>query len=169
MSMDRLFYETKIIGNDAGDITGLAWPFGSPDRVGDWIEPGAFKGVKMPIPLLFGHDMNDPVGTWDMAEEKSDGLHLTGKLLVNDVVRAREVSALVKSGAVRGISIGFITKKAMARTGGGRTIKSLELLEASLVTVPMHAGAKVTSAKSAVTALQLVAAIQRATAQIGRN
>lgn len=167
--MDRLFIETKIIGDDAGTITGLAWKFGTPDRVGDWIEPGAFKGVKLPIPLLFGHDMNDPVGTWDMAEEKADGLHLTGKLLVNDVVRAREVSALVKSGAVRGISIGFITKKAMARTGGGRTIKSLELLEASLVTVPMHADAKVVSAKSAVQALQLAAAINRATAQIGRN
>lgn len=167
--MDRLFLETKILGTDDGVISGIAWKFGTPDRVGDWIEPGAFKGVKMPIPLLFGHDMNDPVGTWDVAEEKSDGLHLTGKLLVNEVVRAREVSALVKSGAVRGISIGFITKKAMARTGGGRTIKALELLEASLVTIPMHAGAKVTSAKSAVQALQLVDAINRATAQIGRN
>lgn len=167
--MDRLFIETKVIGSDDGAISGLAWPFGSPDRIGDWIEPGAFKGVKLPLPMLFGHDMNDPVGTWDVAEEKSDGLHLTGKLLVDDVVRAREVRALVKSGAVRGLSIGFITKKASARSGGGRTIKSLELLEASLVTIPMHADAKVRSAKSAVQALQLVAAINRATAHIGRN
>lgn len=167
--MDRLFIETKILGGDNGAISGLAWKFGAPDRIGDWIEPGAFKGVKLPIPMLFGHDMNDPVGTWDAAEEKADGLHLTGKLLVDDVTRAREVFALVKSGAVRGLSLGFITRKAAARTGGGRTIKSLELLEASLVTIPMHADAKVTSAKSAVQALQLVAAINRATAQIGRN
>lgn len=167
--MERAFIETKIIGSDNGTISGLAWKFGTPDRIGDWIEPGAFKGAKLPLPMLFGHDMNDPVGTWDMAEEKSDGLHITGKLLVDDVARAREVRALVKSGAVRGISIGFVTRKAMARTGGGRTIKSLELLEASLVTIPMHADAKVVSAKSAVQALQLVAAINRATAQIGRN
>jgi len=113
--------------------------------------------------------MNDPVGTWDHAEEKSDGLHVTGKLLVDEVVRAREVLALVNSGAVRGLSLGFITKSAAPRKGGGRLIKSLEWLEASLVTIPMHAGARVVSAKSAVQALQLAAAINRATAQIGRN
>jgi len=164
--LDRLFVETKVLADDAGTISGVAWKFGTPDRVGDWIEPGAFKGAKLPIPLLFGHDINDPVGTWDAAIEKSDGLHLTGKLLVDDVARAREVSALVKSGAVRGISIGFITKKASNRSGGGRTIKSLELLEASLVTIPMHPGARVTSAKSAVQALSLAAAIQRATSAL---
>ena len=167
--MDRVFFETKILGTDDGIISGLAWKFGAPDRIGDWIEPGAFKGVKLPIPMLFGHDMNDPVGTWDVAEEKADGLHITGKLLVDDVARAREVRALVKSGAVRGLSIGFVTRKSNARPDGGRTIKSLELLEASLVTIPMHPGAKVTSAKSAVRALQLVAAINRATAQLERN
>lgn len=162
--MDRLFIETKILADDAGTITARAWQFGVPDRVGDWIEPGAFKGVKMPIPMLFGHDMNDPIGTWDVATEKSDGLHLTGKALVEDVSRAREVMALVKSGAVKGISIGFITRKAAARTGGGRLIKSLEFLEASLVTIPLHPGAKVTSAKSAVEALNIAAAINRAAA-----
>ena len=164
--MDRVFVETKIIGDDAGAISGLAWKFGTPDRIGDWIEPGAFKGAKMPLPMLFGHDMNDPVGTWDSAVEKADGLHIAGKLLVDDVARAREVRALVKSGAVRGLSIGFITKKASARTGGGRTIRSLELLEASLVTIPMHAGARVTSAKSAIDAIAIAAALNRAAAQL---
>lgn len=167
--MDRLFIETKIIGDDAGTISGLAWKFGTPDRVGDMILPGAFKGMKLPLPMLFGHDMNDPVGTWDSAEEKADGLHVTGKLLVDDVARAREVRALVKSGAVRGLSIGFITKQASARPGGGRTIKSLELLEASLVTIPMHSGAKVTSAKSAVSALNIAAVINRAAAHFSRK
>lgn len=167
--MDRLFIETKIIGDDAGTISGLAWKFGTPDRVGDMILPGAFKGTKLPLPMLFGHDMNDPVGTWDSAEEKADGLHVTGKLLVDDVARAREVRALVKSGAVRGLSIGFITKQASARPGGGRTIKSLELLEASLVTIPMHSGAKVTSAKSAVSALNIAAVINRAAAHFSRK
>ncbi len=167
--MERAFIETKVLADAGGMISGLAWKFGVPDRIGDWIEPGAFKGMKMPLPMLFGHDMSDPVGTWDEAEEKADGLHLKGKLLVDEVSRAREVSALVKSGAVRGISIGFITRKASSRSGGGRTIKSLEMLEASLVTVPMHADARVTSAKSAVQALQLVAAINRATAHMERN
>lgn len=164
--MDRLFLETKIVADDAGAVAGLAWKFGQPDRVGDVIEKGAFAGAAVPLPMLFGHDMGDPIGTWDAATEKADGLHVAGRMLVADVARAREVHALVKAGAVRGISIGFVTRKAAARPGGGRTIKALELVEVSLVTVPMHPGARVTSAKSAVEALTLAAAINRATAQL---
>lgn len=165
--MDRLFLETKLLADSAtGAVSGIAWKFGSPDRIGDVILPGAFKKAVMPIPMLFGHDLSDPVGTWDVATEKADGLHLSGKMLVNDVVRAREVFALVQSGAAKGMSIGFITKKARSLPGGGREISDLELLEASIVTVPMHPGARVTSAKSAVQALALVAALNRATAQL---
>lgn len=167
--MDRLYLETKIAVDEAGVISVRAWQFGVPDRVGDEIEPGAFKGVQLPLPMLFGHDMNDPVGTWDSATEKADGFHLVGKMLVDDVPRARQVRALVLSGAVRGVSVGFLTKKAVARPGGGRTIKSLDLFEVSLVTVPMHPGARVTSAKSAVQALQLVSAINRAASALHRS
>jgi len=164
--MDRLYLETKLAADDAGAISGIAWRFDQPDRIGDVIEKGAFNGALLPLPMLFGHDLNDPIGTWETAEAKSDGLHIAGRLLVNDVARAREVQALVKAGAVRGISIGFVKKEWTNRPGGGRNIKSLELLEASLVTIPMHPAAKVTSAKSAVEALRLVTAINRATAQL---
>jgi HK97 family phage prohead protease len=164
-----VFFETKMLADDAGSVSGIAWKFGQADRIGDMIEPGAFTKAALPLPMLFGHDQNDPIGTWDSATEKGGALHITGKMLVDDVPRARQVQALVKSGAVRGISLGFLTKRAVSRPGGGRTIKSLELLEASLVTIPMHPGARVTSAKSAVDALRLVAAINRATAQIERN
>ena len=166
--MDRLFVETKVMADDSGAISGVAWKFDTPDRIGDVIEKGAFAKAALPIPMLFGHDMADPIGTWEVATEKADGLHISGKMLIADVARAREVHALVKAGAVRGISVGFLTKKAVARSGGGRTIKSLELFEVSLVTVPMHPGAKVTSAKSATQALRLAVAIQRATAQLTR-
>lgn len=155
--------------DDMGAITAMAWPFAQPDRVGDMIEKGAFAKAVMPIPMLFGHDVNDPVGAWDSATEKADGLHLKGNLLVNDLPRARELRALVKSGAVRGISIGFVTKKAKARSGGGRTISNLELLEASLVTIPMHPGARITSAKSAIQAITIAEAIHRATAALTRT
>ena len=133
------------------------------------IDKGAFSGAALPLPMLFGHDQNDPIGTWDVAEERGDGLHLKGRLLIDDVPRAREVRALVRSGAVRGISIGFRTKKAAKRPRGGRTIQELELLEASLVTIPMHPGARVTSAKTAVRALSLAATLQRAAAQLAKK
>jgi HK97 family phage prohead protease len=167
--MDRLFVPTDLKADDAGMITARAWQFGVPDRIGDDIEPAAFKGIKLPLPMLFAHDQADPIGTWDSASEKSDGLHLTGKMLVEDLARAREVRALVRAGAVKGVSIGFITKKAVNRPDGGRTIKSLELIEASLVVTGMHPGARVTSAKSAVEALNLAAILNRATAALSRS
>jgi HK97 family phage prohead protease len=164
--MDRSLIETKILADDSGAISALAWPFAVPDRVGDMIRKGAFAGAKLPLPMLFGHDQNDPVGVWEEAEEKDEGLHLKGRLLVDDLPRAREVRALVQAGAVRGISIGFVTRKADRRSPRGRLITALDLMEASLVTIPMHPGAKVTSAKDAVGALRLAAALQRATAQL---
>ncbi|CAN7500668.1 HK97 family phage prohead protease [Mesorhizobium caraganae] len=162
--MERLFFETKFLAGDTGEIEGLAWPFATPDRVGDVIEKGAFANAALPLPMLFGHDPDDPVGAWTEATEATDGLRLKGRLLVGEVRRADEVRSLVRAGAVRGLSIGFITKKAMPRKGGGRTITNLELLEASLVAIPMHPGARVTSAKSAVRALSIAAEIQRAAA-----
>lgn len=164
--MERVYFETKLLASDAGTICGVAWKYGQPDRIGDMIAPGAFAKAAMPIPMLFGHDLNDPIGTWDAAEDKAGGWFLTGKMLVDEVPRAREVRALVRSGAVKGLSIGFIAGRAEPRAGGGRLIKTLELFEVSIVTVGMHPGAKVTSAKSAVRALQLVSAINRAAAQI---
>ena len=167
--MDRLFFETKLIAEEDGAIEGLAWPFGTPDRIGDVIEKGAFASAALPLPMLFGHDLNDPIGVWESAEEAPDGLRLRGRLLVGEMTRAREVRALVRSGAARGLSIGFRTRKAAPRKGGGRTITDLELLEASIVTIPMHPGARVTSAKSAVRALTLATALHSAAAQLKRK
>ena len=166
--MDRFLIEAKFDAGDDGAIEGKAWDFTTPDRVGDMIEPAAFRKAAFPLPMLFGHDQNDPVGVWNEASEVKGGFMMKGRLLIEDLGRAREVRALVKAGAVKGLSIGFITKKAVARAGGGRTIKDLELHEVSLVTLPMHPGARVTSAKSAVEAMRLVAAINRATAQLAR-
>lgn len=167
--MDRLFIETKLDATADGEIEAMAWPFATPDRVGDVIVKGAFASASYPLPVLFGHDPNDPVGVWDEGEETAEGLHLKGRLLVGEVARAREVRALVQSGAVRGVSIGFRTKAADRRKGGGRTITDLELLECSLVTIPCHPGARVASAKTAVRALQIEAALKRATAQLTRT
>jgi HK97 family phage prohead protease len=162
--MERFFFETKIGVTDTGEISGIAWPFGSPDRVGDIIEKGAFAGTSLPLPMLFGHDLNEPIGTWTEAAEDNAGLKVKGVLLINDVARAREVHALVKAGAVRGLSIGFSSKKSAPRRGGGRTISAVRLMEVSLVTMGMHPGARVTSAKSALQAIGIAEAINRAAA-----
>ena len=159
-------FKAQLAVDDAGALTALAWPFGSADRVGDMITKGAFANAAVPFPMLMSHDTTDPIGVWSEAKEQADGLHLKGRLLIDDVPRARQVHALVRSGAIRGVSIGFVTRKSVKRAGGGRTISELELLEASLVTIPMHPGAMITSAKSAIRAIAIAEAINRAAAAL---
>lgn len=162
----RLEIKASLGVDDAGLITGLAWPFGSPDRVNDVILPGAFAGAKPPLPLLFGHNPNDVIGAWTDISEDASGLKVKGRLLIDDVARAREVRAMVQAGAVTGLSIGFVTKKATPRRGGGRDISALDLAEISLVSVPSHPGARVTAAKSAAASIAIAEAINRAAAAL---
>ncbi|WP_439559907.1 phage major capsid protein [Roseinatronobacter sp.] len=143
---DRLEIKAALSVTDAGEITGTAWPFGSPDRVGDVIEKGAFTGPAT-LPMLFSHDQAQVIGVWDEIQESDTGLTVKGRLLVDDVERAREVRAMVKAGAVSGLSIGFVTKQAK-RHAKGRMISALDLHEISIVAVPAHPGARITSVKS---------------------
>jgi HK97 family phage prohead protease len=146
--MDRLEIKAAITVSDVGEVVGTAWPFGTPDRVGDVIEKGAFSAFPR-LPMLFAHDQAQAIGVWDSIEETSDGLIVKGRLLIDDVARAREVRALVREGAVTGLSIGFVTRKAAPRRGGGRTITKLDLHEISIVPVPSHPGARITHVKAA--------------------
>jgi len=145
---DRIEVKAALSIGDEGKLTGIAWPFGEPDRVGDVIEKGAFANVELPLPMLAFHNQAETVGVWERIEEKQDGLHIEGRLLLDDVARAREIHALIKEKAVRGLSIGFCVKKAKARAGGGRIISNLQLVEISVVAVPAHPGAQIISAKT---------------------
>jgi HK97 family phage major capsid protein/HK97 family phage prohead protease len=146
--MDKLEIKAALTVDDAGTITGIAWPFGTPDRVGDIIEKGAFASPAR-LPMLFAHDQAQAVGVWESMTETAEGLQVKGRLLIDDVARAREVRALVREGAATGLSIGFVAKSAKARPGGGRTITALALHEISIVAVPCHPGATITSMKAA--------------------
>ncbi len=143
---DRIEIKAALSVSEAGEITGLAWPFGSADRVGDVIEKGAFTAPAS-LPMLFAHDQAQVIGVWDDIAETPEGLTVKGRLLVEGVERAREVRAMVQAGAVSGLSIGFVTKAAKPRQRG-RTITALDLHEISIVAVPAHPGAQITSLKS---------------------
>lgn len=161
--MNRLEIKAAISVDDAGAIIGTAWPFGAPDRVGDVIEKGAF-GAPAHLPMLFAHDQGQAIGVWDSIEETSTGLTVKGRLLIDDVGRAREVRALIREGAVTGLSIGFVTKQAAGRRGGGRTITALDLHEISIVPVPSHPGARIVSAKAAGAATERESSMDEETA-----
>ena len=46
---DFLEIKASLTVDDAGEISGIAWPFGSPDRVGDVIEKGAITAPALTI------------------------------------------------------------------------------------------------------------------------
>ena len=140
---------------DDGTVEGYASLFGEVDAARDMVMPGAFtrtlkmRGLRR-IPMLFQHDPAEPIGVWFELTEDFRGLRARGKL-IPEVARARELIALVKSGAVDGLSIGFRTVKGRIDPASRvRKIIDLDLWEISIVTFPLLAGARVRAVKGSV-------------------
>ena len=134
--------------DDDGTVEGYASLFGEIDAARDMVMPGAFsrtlksRGVRR-IPMLFQHDPAEPVGVWLGLTEDFRGLRARGKL-IPDVARGRELLALLRAGAVDGLSIGFRTVRGRIDPATRvRKIIDLDLWEISIVTFPLLAGARV--------------------------
>lgn len=131
-----------------GTFEGYASLFEREDLGHDIVAPGAFretlarrgaKGVR----LLYQHDPAEPIGTWDKIYEDARGLFARGRLS-REVSRAREVLALMRDGAIDGLSIGFrATSFHRDRRTGTRRLKAIDLWEISVVTFPMQPDARI--------------------------
>lgn len=147
--MQRLEFKATVTAGLEGRIEGLASVFGALDRGGDVVHKGAFASAQAPIPMLDSHHPDAPIGVWEEVTETADGLSVKGRLLVQEVPRAAEVLALIEAGAMRGLSIGYIARKAARRANGVRDLTAVELVEISVVAVPMCPGADISAVKSA--------------------
>jgi uncharacterized protein len=142
-------FEVKEV-SEAGAFAGLASTYGNTDLGGDVVLPGAFtrtlqeRGLKRT--LLWAHQTQEPIGVASLSDGQ-DGLSVTGKLTMA-VQRAKEVYALLKDGAVGGLSIGFHSARD-AMKDGVRQLADLDLYEVSLVAIPMNPRAQVTAVKGA--------------------
>ena len=126
-------------------ITGYASLWGVADLAGDVVVRGAFApsvarrgsaGVRM----LYQHGERTPVGVWTRIEEDDRGLRVEGEIL--DITpEGRMAAALVRAGALDGLSIGFRAIRAR-RHGRLRVLAEVDLWEVSLVTFPMLPGAR---------------------------
>ena len=97
--------------------------------------------------MLFQHDPAEPVGIWLELREDWRGLFARGRL-IPDVVRARELFALVKAGAVDGLSIGYRTARGRIDPKTRiRRLYQVDLWEVSIVTFPLLTGARVHAVK----------------------
>ena len=145
--------EIKELSDD-GSFSGYGSVFGNVDYYGDVVEAGAFTktlAAKMPA-MLWQHDSAEPIGVWTKIAEDEKGLYMEGRLLTGKVSRASEAHELLKAGAVKGLSIGYMPKAwEWSKDDSGdsiRHLKEIDLWEVSLVTFPANEAAVVTSVKS---------------------
>lgn len=137
---------------EPGIFEGYASLFGVQDLGRDVVMPGAFAGSlarrgAAGIRMLWQHDPGEPIGTWLSLAEDARGLRVRGRLSLA-VQRAREVHALLREGAVDGLSIGFrVERAAPDRVRGVRRLERLDLWEVSLCTFPMLPGARIAAVK----------------------
>ena len=143
--------QVKAMNDEKREITGIATT-PEPDRVGDIVEP---LGVKFqnPLPLLWQHRHDSPVGTVKFDKPTKNGITFTAKLpmiaeegpLKNLVDMAWQA---VKAELVRGVSIGFRPLEYAYLEGGGIRFSESEVYELSLVTIPANASATIQNIKA---------------------
>lgn len=154
MKLDRActIMTVKAVDEDKRIITGIA-STPSPDRDGDIMDPdGAKFGSENPF--LWQHDRTQPIGNCS-AKKVKEGLQITAQLVkpTSDmpsqlVARLEEAWASIKSGLVKGLSIGFRPIKYAFLDSGGIHFLEWELLEVSAVTILANAECSIQTVKS---------------------
>ncbi len=141
--------------DENGYFSGYGSVYGNTDSYNDVIVHGAFddflsKNAPGTVKLLWQHDPAQPIGTYKIIKSDETGLFVEGQLLVNDVAKAKEAHALLKAGAISGLSIGFTINQDGAVWGndGKRYINSIALWEISIVTFPANKLATIQGVKS---------------------
>ena len=156
--------EVKAEGDansESGIFSGYGSTFGNLDLGGDIIKAGAFTnslnewGMKGEMPFLLAfHDMNRPIGDWLEMREDEKGLFVKGQLWVKGDRRIED--AVMAYNMLRGtgqktLSIGYrVVDSEMQESMNGsiRVIKEIDLVEVSIVLIPMNPQAKITAVKS---------------------
>ena len=120
------------------------------DRTGDIIDHNAWKEGGLdnygdnPI-ILFNHDYNRPIGRAKYCDVTQNGLELEAKISKS----AGDIVDLIKDGVLGAFSVGFKVKDAdYNKETDGFFIKSAELLEVSVVSIPANQTATFSIAKS---------------------
>lgn len=114
-------------------IVGYAAVFDRVDRAGDVIRRGAFADARV-VPLLMQH-RGGAVGEVLEIGEDARGLRVAAR--IDDATVAR----LVRARALPGLSVGYRAR--VVEQGAWRAIRRAELVEISVVAVPMQPAARI--------------------------
>lgn len=147
-----LEFDTKAVSAE-GEFEGYLSVFGNEDLGRDVVVAGAFtkslgRRPAGKVKMLRQHYTDDPIGVWTDLVEDAKGLKGRGKLIL-DTVKGRETHALMRAGALDGLSIGYRTlKDRFDRQKGIRFIEEVDLVEGSIVTFPANPKAVISAVKS---------------------
>jgi uncharacterized protein len=146
-------FEVRAEG-DGMTFSGYASVFNSPSEdLGGFIEyvaPGAFKRSlqsRNEVKLLWNHDSGEPLaslrgGTMQLVEDEV-GLRVTAKL--PNTTRGRDIAELLRTKVIDSMSFGFnVIKDSWSRDGQTRTLESVRLFEASIVSFPAYSATTAT-------------------------
>jgi HK97 family phage prohead protease len=148
--LDLAKCEVKMGAEGSLQFSGYASMFDGLDSYGDTIKAGAYKNTLMdrdrPIQLRWNH-YGPVIGKFTELYEDERGLYVSGELTKGHSV-AEDTAALLRHGAISGMSIGYIVKDE-EQQGVIRALKEIELIEISIVETPADNNAHITSLKSA--------------------
>jgi HK97 family phage major capsid protein/HK97 family phage prohead protease len=150
-------FDVKSIDEDLRVLEGIATT-PTADRIGDIVESEGAQ-FKMPLPLLWQHKSDQPVGHVEIAKVNKNGISFKARIakieeageLKNMVDKAWQA---VKAKLVRGVSIGFRALETEPldkddKFGWGPVrFKKWEWLELSVVTIPANQDASIQTIRS---------------------
>ena len=160
--MEFKSFKATVEEKDGGAVRAYASTFDrEPDSVGDIVAPGAFektianwKASGKPIPLLWGHDTDDPFSNIGAAVDYGTderGLWFDAEFDA-DNEKAQYVRKLVKEGRVFQCSFAYAVKQAAVVTlEDGRKaneLQELDVFEISIVQIPANQHATVEEVKA---------------------
>jgi HK97 family phage prohead protease len=144
--------ELKLSESGGLAFSGYASKFGLVDSYGDTIQKGAYLKTlekrERPIRLKWNH-YGDVIGKWLKIVEDEKGLYVEGELTPGHS-KAQDVYALLKHGAIDGLSIGYRVKSYEQINEERRLLKEIDLVEISVVEEPADLGATIGQVKSAI-------------------
>lgn len=150
MDYKTLRLDLKELGpgssGEGWEIAGYASTFGGdPDSYGDVVARGAFAASieTRATKLLLQHET--PIGY--QLELREDEYGLFGRWALIDTTAGTDAYKLARAGVLDSLSIGYVPVDAEYRADGVRVLKSVDLLEVSLVTFPANESAVLTDVK----------------------
>lgn len=151
--VDRVYsrIEIKAFDDKTRTFEGIATT-PSTDRQGDIVESTGAQ-YTLPVPFLYQHDADRPVGHVTSAKVTSKGIEIKGYIEKFDEPpslkeRVDVAWAELKSRLVRGLSIGFSPLEYSFMDDGGVRFMKWDWLELSMVTIPANAEATIKTIKS---------------------